>query len=372
MADAENSTPTAPALENAAPSPASPEQATPSPSTPTGETTAPSPSAKPATSREALLEAVQKAVPDKPRPDQLREGEGAGGASPAPAAKSDAASHDEEDLSDLSDDPTPQELLEGNFQGGGRRRVKKLLRQRDEARNTAETQRAQIEQLNARMPQAEAAASVQKYLIDNDIGKDDFLLTLELAAAMRRGDFRAFYEGVKPYVDLAEQYLGVSLPQDLQQRVREGHMTTEAARLFARERMDRGLADTARLRTAQRYDQTVQQTAQQNLSAAVVQKVNAWEQATMQSDPDYAAKKPLLQDVMWSVVRERGAPPTPDAAVEIAKEAYRRVNEHSARWAPPKRPTSRQPSSTGRTNGAAPEAKNLKEAVAQAIERARA
>lgn len=371
MADAENSTPAAPALENAAPSPASPAQAPASPSTPTGETSAPSPSAKPATTREALLDAVQKAVPDKPRPDQLREGQEAGGASPAPAAKSETAPHDEEDLSDLSEDPTPQEILEGNFQGGGRRRVKKLLRQRDEARITADKQRQQIEQLNSRMPQAEAAASVQKYLIDNDIGKDDFLLTLELAAAMRRGDFKAFYEGVRPYVDLAEQYLGVTLPQDLQQRVREGHMTTEAARLFARERMDRGLADTARLRTAQRYDQTVQETAQQNLQSAVVQAVNVWEQATMQSDPDYARKKPLLQDVMWSVVHARGRPQTPEAALEIANEAYRRVNEHSAQWAPPKRPTSRQPSSTGRTNGAAPEAKSLKEAVAQAIERAR-
>ena len=95
-----------------------------------------------------------------------------------------------------------------------------------------------------------------KYLQDNDIGQDDFLLTLELAAAMRRGDFKTFYEGVRPYMQLAEEYLGVQLPQDLQQRVAEGHMTTQAARLFARERMDRMLAESQRVRQAQVYDTT--------------------------------------------------------------------------------------------------------------------
>ena len=222
------------------------------------------------------------------------------------------------------------------------------------------------------MPQAEAAASVQKYLHDNDIGRDDFLLLLELGAAMRRGDFRTFYEGVRPYVNLAEQYLGISLPQDLQQRVQQGQMTVDAARMFQRERMDRGLSESARLKQAQAIDQQQNFAARQNLATNVTNAVNAWEQATQQSDPDYAAKKPLLQDVMWSVVRERGPPPSPEAAIDIAKEAYRRVNEHASRWVPPKRPTSRQPSSTGRTNGALPQASTLKEAVAQAIARTRA
>jgi len=197
------------------------------------------------------------------------------------------------------------------------------------------------------------------------------MLTLELAAAMRRGDFKAFYEGVQPYMRLAEEYLGIQLPQDLQQRVREGQMTTQAAAMYARERMDRALSESQRVRQAQQFDTQTQTAAQQQLQTAVRERVNAWEQATAQLDPDYATKKPLLQEVMWSVVRERGAPNSPEAAEEIAKEAYRRVNEHSARWTPPKRPTSRQPSSTGRTNGATPTPNSLTEAVKQAMERAR-
>lgn len=197
-------------------------------------------------------------------------------------------------------------------------------------------------------------------------------MTLELAAAMRRGDFKMFYEGVKPYMQLAEEYLGVQLPRDLQQRVAEGHMTTQAARMFARERMDRALAESQRVRQAQLYEQTTTVQAQTQLANAVAAEVNNWEQATMKADPDYARKQAAVQDTMWAVVREKGRPQSPEHAVAIAQESYRRVNERYRSWSPPARPTSAQPRSTGKTNGAAPEARTLLEAVQQARERARA
>jgi len=311
---------------------------------------------------------VQQAVPEL-RSSQSKEESDAGGVTPAPTTEAGTTPSQPDDYADLSDDPGADELTA--YRAGARRRVEKLVRQRNEARAALQTHQTELEQLRGSIPQAQAAASVQKYLADNDIGKDDFLLTLELAAAMRRGDFKTFYEGVRPYVQLAEEYLGISLPQDLRQRVAEGHMTAPAAAMFHRERMDRALSESQRVRQAQAYDAHVQSTAQQNLNVAVRDTVNAWEQTTMRSDPDYVVKKPLLEQVMWAVVRERGNPQSPEHAVEIAKEAYKRVNELSARWRPPKAPTSRQPSSTGRTNGAAPEPKSLKDAVLQAIDRAR-
>ena len=216
---------------------------------------------------------------------------------------------------------------------------------------------------------SEAAESVTKYLRDNDIGRDDFLLLLELGAAMRRGDFQAFYAGVRPYMDLAEQYLGLQLPPDLQQRVQQGHMTTEAAKLFSRERMDRALAQGQAMRHATINASTSQQNAQTALANAVADKVNAWERATAAADADYGAKQAAVQNMMWSVVRQVGAPQTPEQAVAIAQEAYKRVNDQYKAWVgagSPRRPTSRQPSSTGRINGAAPEPKNLAEAIGQA------
>lgn len=348
------------------PSPASTAPATPAEG-------APSPSATEQTSGEthqSLLEAVQEAVPSL-RQEQS-EDDGGEGASPAPTAKKDqtASPDDADDDGSLPDDVTSEEMAK--YAQSAKRRVKKLVGQRRELR-------AEVDRLKGIEPSAKAADSVSTYLRENDIGREDFLHTLELAASLRRGDFRTFYEGIQPYVKLAEEYLGVSLPNDLQQAVRQGQMTTDAAVRFSRERMDRAIAQNSHLRTQQQaaaQQQHFQQQAavqqREILANTVRDHVNSWEQTVMQHDPDYAAKRAAVQDTMWAVVRETGAPQTPEHAVSIAREAYRRVNERYRSWTPPKRPTSRNPSSTGRTTGAAPEAKSLLDVVKHARESARA
>lgn len=361
---AEDSTPTVESTPT--PPVSSPEPAAPSPAS-TGESSAPPPSAPSESTqgetREALLAHVQQAVPEL---RSSQDEEQPGGVPLAPASKSETGRYPDGAPSadgDLPEEVTPEEVAK--YPPGTRRRVEKLLDQR-------RALRADVERLKALEPQAQQAEHVTKYLRDNDIGQDDFLLTLELAAAMRRGDFKTFYEGVKPYMQLAEEYLGVQLPRDLQQRVAEGHMTTQSARMFARERMDRALAEGQRQRQAQLYDQTTTAYAQKQLANSVEQHVNRWEQATMAADPDYARKQAAVQDTMWAVVRENGRPQSPEHAVAIAMESYRRVNERYRSWAPPARPTSVQPRSTGKTNGAAPEPKTLLEAVRMARESARA
>jgi hypothetical protein len=349
----------------------SPSEAT---SPPPGES-APSPGATPdvssspssseqGDSREALLEAVQQAVPElrTSQPDELSVEPGA---SPAQAAKPGQAAPREPEL---SDDPTQEELAK--YSQSANKRVSKLLDQRRELRG-------EVERLKGIEPSAQAADAVTKYLRDSDISREDFLMTLELAAAMRRGDFRTFYQGVQPYMKLAEEYLGISLPPDLQQQVQQGQMTTQAAQQFSRERMDRAMAQNnfARQQMANQNLQRSSTEQQQhharvNLANQVRDTVNSWEQRIMQADPDYAAKKPAVQDTMWAVVREQGPPQSPDHAIKIAEEALRRVNERYRAWAPQRRPTSRTPSSTSRTTGVAPEPKSLAEAVRFARESA--
>lgn len=324
---------------------------------------APSPGADQGETKESLLEAVQRAVPELRQAKEDTD-EGGPGASPAQAAR--AAGDDDPEL---PDEVTPEELA--RLSQSAKRRITKLNKQRQKLAG-------EVQRLKAIEPSAQAADQVTRYLRDNDISRDDFLLTLELASAMRRGDFRTFYEGVKPYVRLAEEYLGVSLPPDLQQQVQQGHMTSQAAAMYSRERMDRAMAQTnaARQQQAfQQYQQVSQQTQQQQqlevLAGQVRDTVNAWEHRISQSDPDYAAKKAAVQNTMWAVVREQGVPQSPDHAVKIAEEALRRVNADFSRWAPQRRPTSRIPSSTGRTAGVTPEPKSLKEVVQLARESAR-
>lgn len=333
------------AVENA-PSPGANDDAAPSSGADQGET------------KESLLEAVQKAVPELRTDDPDKDADGSDGASPAQVAKDKSASDAEPEL---PEEATPEELAK--LSKTAQRRIKKLSAQRQKLAG-------EVERLKSYEPGAQAAEQVTKYLRENDIGQDDFLMGLELMSAMRRGDFAKFYEGVKPYVRLAEEYLGVALPPDLQQQVQQGHMTTQAAAMYSRERMDRAMAQTnaarqqAMLREHQQQSTTQQaQQEKQNLATRVANTVNAWEANIAKADLDYAAKKAAVQNTMWAVVREQGIPQSPEHGVAIAQEAYRRVNEQYRAWAPQRRPTSRVPSSTGRAAGVAPEPKSLLEAV---------
>jgi hypothetical protein len=258
----------------------------------------------------------------------------------------------------LPEEATPEELA--RLSQGAKRRVSKLNKQRQKLA-------AEVQRLKTLEPSAKAAEQVTDYLRRHDIGQDDFLMGLELMAAMRQGNFRKFYEGVMPYVKLCEEYLGVSLPPDLQQQVAQGHMTSQAAAMYSKERMDRAMAQT----NAVRHQAAYQHSTQEVLANQVANTVNAWEAHVARSDPDYAAKKAAVQATMHAVLHEQGPPRSPEHGVLIAKEAYRRVNEQYKAWAPQRRATQRTPSSTGRAAGVSPEPKTLLEAVRFAREGAR-
>ena len=132
--------------------------------------------------KESLLEAVQRAVPELRPPGQEDAADGPG-ASPAQVAKDGTAADDDPTL---PDEVTPDELAK--LSQSAKRRINKLNSQRKKLAG-------EVQRLKTLEPSAQAADQVTRYLRDNDISKDDFLLTLELASAMRRGDFRTFYEG---------------------------------------------------------------------------------------------------------------------------------------------------------------------------------
>ena len=234
---------------------------------------------------------------------------------------------------------------------------------------------AQRIELNTRLAASEAQAKttqeLQSFLKQADIAKEDFGLVLDLAAAMRRGDFRSFLEGVAPYVKLAQESLGIALPPDLQQAVQTGHMTQDAARYVAQERGARQLAEARLNRTTYETTARDQVQAMQAFQASVAGAVTTWEQQTRRSDPDYARKEPVVQKLLHAVIAERGPPRSPAEAVEIARLAYEQANGVVSRFVPNPRPTQQLPSSINRVNGARAEPKNLKEAIHLALERTR-
>ena len=304
-----------------------------------------------AESRESLLDVVRKAAPRKdaqPGPGDER-GVSRSGESAAPGAQA-------------KDDPGP--LTQAEIDGYSPRTRKRI----DEFRAQINGLKSQIGPLEA---QAKTTQALQSFLREADIAKDDFGLVLDLAAAMRRGDFRTFLEGVAPYVKLAQESLGIQLPVDLQRAVQSGHMTQDAARYTAQVRAQQQLAEGQLARVTQETTQRDRAQAVQQFQASVAGAVSDWEKGIRRSDPDYARTEPVVRELLHAVVHERGPPRSPAEAVEIAKQAYERAKAMSSRFMPSPRGTHQVPSSINRVNGARTEPKSLKEAIHFAIERSR-
>ncbi len=213
---------------------------------------------------------------------------------------------------------------------------------------------------------ARAAESLNTYLRQNNIDNDSFNTLLSVGAALQRGDFKTFLESITPFVQLAQEQLGVVLPHDLHAQVMSGQMTEEGARDVQRQRLALMQRNETLSRQAQQEARQRQETElslhQQN-AATIASTVSSWENTVRASDPDYARKAEAMKDITRSLIAERGAPRTPQEAVAMAQEAYNRVNDFAKQFAPAPKPTANVPSGIRSNSGRAPEPRSLEEAV---------
>lgn len=326
---------------------AAPVASTPTPSSDAeGGSSPPSPAAE---TRESLLDAIKKVAPSRDAPDgSPRQAQPGDGVSPAQSAQQ------EEPLGEL----TEQEIE--SYHPKTRRRIRQLTRDLATART----------ELGSAQALAKTTTDLQQFLAYSDIAKEDFSLLLDLGAAIRRGDFRTFLAGVAPYVELAQQSLGITLPPDLNQAVQMGHMTTEAAAWAAQQRSQLQLAEAWNQRVAHASTIEAERQQREQLQSSVATAVADWEKGIRRSDPDYARKEPVIRDLLHAVVQERGPPQTPAEAIEIAKAAYARANQALTRFSPQPRRTPLVPSSINRAaGGARQEPQTLLEAARVALER---
>ena len=304
--------------------------------------------------KETLLEAVMKAVqPSEDAEEEKPLAETSPSSESVPGSEPESKTGEGDKGADLSKDPTAEELA--SYKKGTRERIQQLLEQR-----------------NALRAEADVTQTLRNFLVTNDIAREDFQLTLDLAAAMRRGDFKSFLEGVGPYVQLATQALGITLPPDLQGEVAQGRVTFDAAAQMSRDRYARALAEQRATRVTQVADTQQTRARQENLSRSIEQTVTGWENGIRQTDPDYGRKEATVRNFLWAVVQEKGVPQTPEQAVEIAKEAYSRANDTLRQFAPQLKPTKAVPSSVNRAaSGARPEPRSMMEAAELGLARAR-
>jgi hypothetical protein len=260
------------------------------------------------------------------------------------------------------DDPNAPDPTEGELRKlrpETRRRFERLLAQRNEARQSFE----------AIKPELDQHRQLQGYLQQHQLAPDDVNLLLGVGAALRRGDYQAFLDGVTPYVMAAQEAIGARIATDLQKQVEDGLVTEDVARELTRTRHAANQAQHRLREQTQSVTTDAQTRSVQDIRAGV----DEWERGIRTRDPDYPHKAVAIRRFSQALLTERGYPQNRQEAVALAQAAYEEASREIARFRPRPVPTSRQPSSGNHvaTGGAAPEIRTLKDAVLGALAQTR-
>jgi hypothetical protein len=340
------------AAANSSPSETPSPSPSPTPSSPPAETSAGDIST--GQSKESLLDAVLKVVPATNEKDVLDPSKDK--AAPPDAAQlssEDQAKADEADEGPDDDEPPPPETAPAV-----RKKINKLLRQRRELR-------AELSELQG---PAQIGSELQNFASANNLSGDDVTNTLRIAAMARAGDYQGFYEAIGPMVRRAQEYLGIVLPKDVAARVKQGQMTEQAAREFARQRFDAQRSDVER----EAAEVARQQHVVRSVQADVKRVVSQFELRLGASDPDYKAKAPAVRRAAQAMLLERGgAINSVEEALQITQAAYDEVNKHFRSFQPRPVATAPKPNGATQTPSARQAPKSLMEAALQGLENSR-
>ena len=258
-------------------------------------------------------------------------------------------------------EPEPEIEDEGEDRGEGfgkHPRWKAMVAARNEYRQQAQGATRELETLRA---PANQYGLIEQYMSENQLSTQDVTTGFKIMALMK-ADPAAAREALLDQLQMLNQFLGHSLPPDLQQQVDEGYVTEDVARELAYRRNHDVLSQQKQqVQTQQQQEQQAQQQFQA-VRGQMAQAVASWETQIRQGDPDYAAKEPF-------VVRELQALQTqyrvesPEQAVQLARMAYDNVTKSLRGMV--KRPEVRQNVAgqrTGNSQNVKPEPRSFEEA----------
>jgi hypothetical protein len=191
---------------------------------------------------------------------------------------------------------------------------------------------------------------------------------LNVAAALKYGDHETLLRAMAPHIVKAQQALGLSLPQDLQQQVDQGFTTKELAAELARQRVT---AEQTQARLEEARSRQVEE-ANLRVQLSIKSAVDSWQSDVRRTDPDFDKKAELMTQYAHGMLAEYGVPSTPEEAVAMANEAKRRADEFLKTVAPPVAPQATRPRPTSVNSpgiNAKPQPTSLQEAVMAGLKR---
>lgn len=262
----------------------------------------------------------------------------------------------ESDDKEPEGDPTEEELA--RYHSKTRKRINKLVTERNQARDDAEKLR----------PDAEVGQKLTGFIHAAGMTGDEANLLLDIGRNMKRDPLKAL-EQIKPFYDALQRMAGDVLPDDLQQSVTKGEITEAYARQLARGRTETTVL--SRRNQAQEEQDRQRQEADQNQrhAAAVGGAISTWENNQAAVDPDWKLKQGRIGEIIELDIRRNGYPKTAQAAIDLAEKAKTTVNAELARFQPRPQPvTSVNPASSLRP--AMPKPTSAYEAASQRLQTA--
>lgn len=268
---------------------------------------------------------------------------------------------DEEELGDV----TEEELA--RYHSKTRRRVKHLIEQRDTARSEAEGLKDKAGRFDGLMEYVNTSG-----LSPQEVNQGFTVMSTLVKARTDPAAAQQALEMLSPLVTELQQTLGTELPEDLANEVRQGYISQARARELSQLRSTSRMHQLGAQQSDERARQQQQAAEHQNVTRVTSEAVSEWERAWQASDPDYAAKQPLVAEAIELALRRRDNPPsTAQEAVDLAKKARESVETRIRTFRPPQKKRLDDPLSTdgaGSRGTTAAEPKSMLEAIDRAIQ----
>lgn len=208
----------------------------------------------------------------------------------------------------------------------------KLKRQRDEYRTQVDQFRSDSQEYQV----------ITGFMQEHSIEPAEVAETLQWLA-LKNSDPTKFGQMI---VDLAAQFqeqMGLVLPKELQARVEAGEITEEDAKELARSKAEANLYKTRTQQQTQQQNSQREIQARQQLGQVMADTVNNWEKQIQARDPDYQAKRRLVQSEIRAYIQQYGMPKNAPEALKYAEVAYKAVSEHLAGVLPKRKPNDPTP-----------------------------
>ncbi len=205
---------------------------------------------------------------------------------------------------------------------------------------------------------------ISDYMRANGLSNTEMAQGFEVMALMKNDPFRA-KEILNQHMSKLSEFTGDILPTDIQDKLDNGFIDTEAAKELASYRARNQLSAKA----TEEYKAQAAEAANAERKQQMYQAVVDWESKISMRDSEYKNKQSLVTDRVKSIMQSSGNPQSPEDAVKYVEQAYNDINQRLGSLAGRNTP-SRMNNSYGSSSGnSAPQPRSLQEAVLWAARR---